>query len=402
MKLFVLFSLLIHLALASSSSDLDCFLDHQECEIYPDNLITTVTDVLTMDQCLALCQDELTCVAFTHFGSESYPLRESCMMFSSCSTRRPCQGCTSGSSQSECLCSIKYSSEIDAGNFVGIISAVDEHECKRRCITEDMCKVYTYYDSEDPMNPNTCFMMNANGIQSPVLACDYCATGPGRCEVNQRCQAAVITNGSSTQAIFAEESMNLNLVAAEKDCFVDLSTVAIGGGGGIGDYYHGGSGSGYVETATLRMSLNSPEAEIIVGELGQSSKVEFAGGEIVLEALPGKVSQSGSGGAGYSGGGGYERISGGIGGSDGSDGDSAGAADGGKGSGSDLTLLTLKNFILTPGRGGQPNGGAGGGGGGVAVNGKIPHVNGQYAGVGFGGGSANYGSGYHGCVIVEI
>ena len=41
-------------------------------------------------------------------------------------------------------------------------------------------KVYTYYDSEDLMNPNTCFMMNANGIQSPVLACDHCATGPGR------------------------------------------------------------------------------------------------------------------------------------------------------------------------------------------------------------------------------
>ena len=41
-------------------------------------------------------------------------------------------------------------------------------------------KVYTYYDSEDLMNPNTCFMMNANGIQSPVLACDHCAIGPGR------------------------------------------------------------------------------------------------------------------------------------------------------------------------------------------------------------------------------
>ena len=198
--------------------------------------------------------------------------------------------------------------------------------------------------------------------------------------------------------------MNLNLVAAEKDCFVDLNTVAIGGGGGRVDSISGGSGSGYVETATLRMSLNSPEAEIIVGGLDQSSKVEFAGGEIVLEALPGKVSQSGSGGAGYSGGGGYGSIVGGIGGSDGSDGDST-EFPGGKGSGFDLSLLTLKNFILTPGTGGQPHGvygSVGGGGGGVAVNGKIPHVTGEYAGVGFGGGSSKSGSGYHGCVIVEI
>ena len=41
-------------------------------------------------------------------------------------------------------------------------------------------KVYTYYNSEDLMNPSTCFMMNSNGFQSPVLTCDHCATGPGR------------------------------------------------------------------------------------------------------------------------------------------------------------------------------------------------------------------------------
>ena len=131
MKLFILSSLLF-LELVSCSSDLDCFLDHQECEIHEDNLITTVTDVPTMDQCLALCQDEFTCVAFTYFGTEGYPLRESCVMFSDCSIRRPCQGCTTGSSQSECLCSIQYSSEIDSGNFVDMVSAVDEHDCKRK------------------------------------------------------------------------------------------------------------------------------------------------------------------------------------------------------------------------------------------------------------------------------
>ena len=87
MKPFLLWSLLF-LESASCSSDLDCFLDQQECEIHPDNLITTVTNVSTMDQCLGLCQDELTCVAFTHFGSESYPFRDACMLFSHCKKRR--------------------------------------------------------------------------------------------------------------------------------------------------------------------------------------------------------------------------------------------------------------------------------------------------------------------------
>ena len=191
--------------------------------------------------------------------------------------------------------------------------------------------------------------------------------------------------------------MNLNLVAAEKDCFVDLNTVAIGGGGGRDDY--GGSGSGYVETATIRMSVNSPEGEISVGRLEESSKVEIAG-ELVLEALPGQMSQSGLGGDGYSGGGGY---GGGIGGSGGSDGGDGIDYSGGKGSGFDLSLVPLKNFILTPGAPGQPYGlYGGGGGGGVAVNGKIPDVTRQYAGFGFGGGSGAQYSGNQGCVIVEI
>ena len=150
MKRFVLWFLFLLFQSVSCSSDLDCFLDHEECEIRPHNLITTVMDVLTMDQCLALCQDEFACVSFTHFGAESYPFRDTCMLFSSCITRRPCQDCTTGSSQSECLCSIQYSSEIDSGNFVGVITAGNEHECKRNCFFEEMCEVRYQQHYHDP------------------------------------------------------------------------------------------------------------------------------------------------------------------------------------------------------------------------------------------------------------
>ena len=44
----------------------------------------------------------------------------------------------------------------------------------------------------------------------------------------------MITNGTeqlnSTNVIFAEKSMAVTLVANEKECFVDLDVVAIGGG----------------------------------------------------------------------------------------------------------------------------------------------------------------------------
>ena len=195
--------------------------------------------------------------------------------------------------------------------------------------------------------------------------------------------------------------MSVNLVAAEKDCYVDLNIVAIGGGGGENVY--GGSGSGYVETATVRMSVNSPAAEITVGQVGESSKVEIAG-ELVLEALPGEQGGDGPGGAGYSGGGAYcYRCDAGTGGSGGSDGGNGTKYPGGKGSGFDLNLVSLKNFILTPGAPGQPYGlYGGGGGGGVAVNGKMPDVTREHAGAGFGGGSGGQDTGYQGCVVVEI
>ena len=41
-------------------------------------------------------------------------------------------------------------------------------------------KVYTFYDSEDLINPNVCILMNSSGMQSPVLPCNHCTSGPGR------------------------------------------------------------------------------------------------------------------------------------------------------------------------------------------------------------------------------
>ena len=169
--------------------------------------------------------------------------------------------------------------------------------------------------------------------------------------------------------------MSISLVAAEKDCYVDLNVVAIGGGAR-------GARGGHVETATVRMNVNSPVAEILVGQ----SKVEI-GGELVLEASPGRGP---SRGAGYSGGGGgYHGEAGGSGG-----GDIAYDSSHPGGESSDLGLVSMKNFILTP----AADGGASGGVRVVSVvDGKVPgnRTLWEYKGVGFG-------SGGNSCVLIEI
>ena len=90
---------------ATNSSQIDCFLDEQECQIDADNLIDFVTEVATFEECGQLCNDDSTCTAFTHFGAASYPLDEACFLFSSCRERRPCVDCITGSNQADCTCS---------------------------------------------------------------------------------------------------------------------------------------------------------------------------------------------------------------------------------------------------------------------------------------------------------
>ena len=148
----------------SSTSNLDCILDHEQCQIKPssssgrNNVIRTVMGVNSMEMCLELCKAQdpsgpyqfskqgPKCTAFTHFGPESFPFQDSCILFSSCTKRRPCKDCTTGSSQSECACSIKYATVINDNNFVHIgtyrdDSVSDELGCKRRCLQNDQCRV---------------------------------------------------------------------------------------------------------------------------------------------------------------------------------------------------------------------------------------------------------------------
>ena len=44
-------------------------------------------------------------------------------------------------------------------------------------------QVYIYYNSKDLANPNMCILKTNFSLEkpSPVLPCDHCASGPGRC-----------------------------------------------------------------------------------------------------------------------------------------------------------------------------------------------------------------------------
>ena len=126
-----MFLVVLLLSSVTASPQIDCFIDQQECDIRQDNLIHTFLGIPSIEECQQLCEDEVTCIAFTHFGSESQPIEDGCLLFSSCKDRRACQNCTTGSSQTECRCSISYAGHVTSDNFVDLVPSVqDEFVCK--------------------------------------------------------------------------------------------------------------------------------------------------------------------------------------------------------------------------------------------------------------------------------
>ena len=179
------------------------------------------------------------------------------------------------------------------------------------------------------------------------------------------CQAAVFfIQGSHRRdlvtdlVLLAEESFELSFEAKEKNCFVNATFLAIGGGGEQIRQHnqYGGGGSGYIQIATKTLFANSTVG-VEVGGSDTRSLVQVDGETLINAESGGRGGRSG--GDGYCGGGGegerYDGI-GGAGGTDGGDGVNGTAYAGGHGNTLDLTTLYLKNFDLTPGKGGEPTG----------------------------------------------
>ena len=294
--------LLLSLLVTSvTSSQIDCFLDNQECEATADTLIKVFLDINTAEECLTLCSDDNQCSAFTHFGSTSEPFSLACFLYSSCRSRVPCSSCTTGSIQDDCTCSFSYSGTVGSTNTVGILGSVsDELACKRECSAHEDCAIYTFYDSEDPTNHNLCILLSSTGLEDPVSTCDHCSTGPATCRTGHQCQVAVfLKDGAAMKgpplSIFANESMSLIFQAREKDCYANISILAIGGGGGYS--YGEGGGSGYVETGAGVLKTEE-QVVVTVGGAGERSSVVAA--TLQVEAQQGGDGGS-SGGSGYSG-----------------------------------------------------------------------------------------------------
>ena len=381
---------------ASCLPSVSCFQDGQKCVI-AENLIESVAS-MTWEECSVICRVDQRCTAFNFFGASS-DQPNSCLLLSACGEREPCNDCVLGTEQEKCKCSVGYTSNT-VDNIDTVQNVSDEMSCKRFCLEKENCTHYTYYNSNNPETPETCLLMPSPGNDG-LTSCEHCATGPAFCYTGQKCQTYILTDGDTNQYVFATSSRNATLIAKEKDCYVEVRALAVGGGGRGPTGYGGGAGSGHVNITSLVLNAGNI-LELAVGAQGETSSVQMAG-QMVLLAAAGQNYDRNNGGDGYSGGGGYDGgVHGGDGGQDGLDGEDTSSGKGGHGSGLNIGELNMTRFMLIPGKGGVGSSTYGGGGaGGVVVNGQKPPGGSEFDGEGFGAGGF-VGAKRFGCVLVEV
>ena len=374
----------------------NCSVEGQACAVGQDNLLTSHAGVESVQECGALCTDNLDCEFLTYFGPESFPFRNTCFLYSECSIFTDCQDCTTAPEICfEQTCSSNLEGALEE-NVLEIIGGVEEEmSCKAFCRNESACEVYTYHDTYDLFLPRTCIMLSE--IRGPYQSCQNCSTGFPDCRniTGGLCAIAVGSDDTlPTSYQFTEIGDTPVSILTLGNC--ELTVVAVGGGGG-GSGYYGGGGSGYV--ASTNITVSPSQLVVRVGGPGETSSLQNSQARTLISADPGGNGYGYDGGDGYSGGGGGVSDYGYNGGMDGGNG---GGREGGEGSGLDISSIALEQFRLSPGVGGSGTSSHGGGGGGVMVGGSGPQET-VYDGQGYGGGGGGvYDHPGPGLVLLEI
>jgi len=384
-----IFFLLVSAALPSvfaTSEPVTCSNYNIACDIGHGALIGLTEGVGSLAECGRICLDDEACNYYTYYDSQSLLFNSACFTHRFCSSVHQCEHCVS--EERNCTldnCHAAKNGVIAEDNMVEIIEGIGlASECQDLCRKNSNCKFYTYFDGEDLEFPNLCTLLS--DLRPPFTDCKHCQTGSKFCRDGLNHCYLLHDGKLHTDSIMLTESSTVEVFSIQGECRLKILAV---GGGAQGSQRNGG-GSGYVEEV-VRSIPETVTLEAIIGN-GQDQRdtvVRSSDKQLLVLAEGGKEGTSSRGGDGYSGGG-YE------GGKDGSNG---GGSNGGSGSGLDIFQFRFEAFTLTPGDGGDGDGGFyGGGGGGVLINKQgPPPASNQGKGYGGGGGLP----GLCGVVIME-
>ena len=211
------------------------------------------TPGFTGPECKELCRNVLECSAYTYFGANGFPFKDQCILFSYCGELDDCDDCVTASVILDCSCGSQYEGSIDYQNLVRYEEDVPaEPECRRLCVNDASCKVYTYYNGEHPTDKHLCMLLKE--IQDPVKRCERCQTAPQKCEAFDECILGFYEDGEgnmmSPRGLLVTESNKsvMKYVSGENTCYKTVTGLAVGSGGSGrsgNDDIGGGGGFGF-------------------------------------------------------------------------------------------------------------------------------------------------------------
>ena len=391
-----------------SSSGYACFNSEE-------NLINTIHNIQSIEDCHQLCSSQKGCAYVSYFSENSDPLSHVCMLFKYCDQTSLCTNCITEwiGCDRNCLKSIVKTLD---ENIIDIKPFTPSYkDCRGHCADTEGCSWFTFFNHDDEILSDHCFLLSEEGGTNPEEKCENCVSGPVECQPND-CTMD-IGDGKAAAITEVNKHHTVTITAGQGVC--TLTLLVVGGGGSGNDCQSGystcgdgggGGGSGYIKYMSMTLGQGVHKISAFVGDGDISSNVTVSGD--MIYAHHGGTRQN-SGGNGYSGGGAPdirygENSYGAAGGYDGWKGH--GDRDYGQGSGKNVRDYTFDSFLLAPGEGGAPDTWSGGGGGGVLVNGRGPEGSNIHQGQGYGGGgpgvlSRQYNdksNGRQGIVLLEL
>ena len=160
----------------SGESPVTCSSDNVACN---DNGLDSIGGVADIEECRQLCYDNDDCQFITYYGPDSFPLRETCFLLSSCEETHTCTDCISETKSCYQTCGTNVVGVIDDNNLATFFDVEIEGDCREHCRTTSNCSFYTYFLEGDP-NSKLCIALSY--LIEPLPPCDNCLTGPLGCE----------------------------------------------------------------------------------------------------------------------------------------------------------------------------------------------------------------------------
>ena len=126
-----------------------CSSEGVECQYSDNNLIDSVSQVHSEEECRLICEDQQRCNFITFFNASSIPFSNFCRLFNTCENTEECENCVTQNLDCYRTCGYNFVGHMDENIIDTINNTKSELDCKMLCSQTLHCLFYTYYSEED-------------------------------------------------------------------------------------------------------------------------------------------------------------------------------------------------------------------------------------------------------------